>query len=157
MSKFFNRRKRKNKVVYEYFYLPSWPNKPKIVYHTIYDQKSINDILFNTTLKQVIGDYVVLKKKGSLYVGRCPFCKTFTKNDYHFVISDKRHRYKCFECGVGGVHAVSFLMRYYDIPFSKALVYINSFYHKNKFELKGTENKIVPKGIDVTGEDNPFF
>lgn len=150
--KFLNRRKRNNKYIHDY---TPYFNFKEIV-HEIYDQKSINEILFNTTIKQVIEEYISLKKKGSLFVGRCPFCKVLTNNNEHFVVSEKRKRYKCFECGVGGTNGISFLMRIHNIPFTKAIQYVNNHFHKFKFKLKIIERKVITKGIDFRGEEFPF-
>ena len=69
----------------------------KLKSYFVYNQTLINKIIYNTPLLMVIKDYVVLKKSGKDYVGRCPFCKTLTTNDYHFRVSEKKRVYKCFE------------------------------------------------------------
>lgn len=121
----------------------------------IYNQKDINAILYNTPLSVVIGDYVVLRKSGQDFVGRCPFCKELTHNDYHFRISDKKKKYKCFECGFGGTMVSSFIMKYYNIPFDRALRFINAEYYRYKFPLR-IEGNVVNKAKNIIDDDLPF-
>jgi DNA primase len=94
----------------------------------IYNQSDINKIMYNIDFIKIISDFIPLKKTRSDYVGRCPFCKTITKNDKHFRVSEKRKRYKCFECGAGGSNAISFLMRYYNAPFDKIIKFVDNKY-----------------------------
>lgn len=121
----------------------------------VYKQEDINNILFNTSLLTVISDYIPLRKSGKDYVGRCPFCKSFTHNDYHFRVSPNKKLYKCFECGVGGKFATSFLMIYYNKPFDEILKYINKKYHNNKYKLN-IEKIIINKQKNNIDEDLPF-
>jgi len=144
-SKWFSDRKRNNK--------DKWG---KYTSHVVYDDKDVAVILQNTSLYTVISNYVPLKRKGCNYVSRCPFCRDFGKNATHFVVSTQKRKYKCFLCGVGGRHATSFLTRYHNIPFSKAIQHINSYYHRNKFELKEIKNITVDKRGCNIDEDLPF-
>ncbi len=109
--------------------------RKRIKSYFIYEQNDINMILFNTSLFLVISDFVVLRKSGNDYVGRCPFCKYGMKNNYHFRVSERLKLYKCFECGAAGKNASSFLMRYYSKPFDYILRFINTNYHNCKFNL----------------------
>ncbi len=94
----------------------------------VYSQSDINKVMFHQSFVGVIGDYVSLRKSGSIYVGICPFCRPFTENSRHFVVSKKKELYKCFECGAGGSTVSSFLMRYYSKPFGDVLELLNKKY-----------------------------
>src|ERR1044072_3045477 len=124
-NRFYSRDKRNNKTL-----------DTNSIHHVVYDDKDVAVILKNTPLPMVIGDYIALRRKGSLHVGRCPFCRDLGNNDWHFAVSTKKRRFKCFLCGIGGKHATGFLKLYHKIPFSKAISFLNWYYHKSKFELK---------------------
>jgi DNA primase len=95
----------------------------------VFNQLDINKVFNKVTNHQVISDFVILKKTGKDFTGRCPFCRPLTKNSKHFRVS-KKH-WKCFECGAGGTKPISFLMRYFDVAFDKALRYMNKMYCKD--------------------------
>jgi DNA primase len=95
----------------------------------IYSQEDINKVMFNLpNMSVIIGEFTPLRKSGKDYVGRCPICRPITKNNFHFRVSDWKKRYKCFECGVAGNNAVSFLMQYFKSPFSNMLRFVNKIY-----------------------------
>jgi DNA primase len=112
-----------------------WPGRKRLKTCEIYEQSSINEVIKKTSLYNVISDYIALKKSGKDYVGRCPFCRQLTRNDTHFRVSDRLHRFKCFECGIGGTNAIGFIMRYHNKPFDEAISYVNRFYHRDKINL----------------------
>lgn len=58
-------------------------------------------------LLEVIQSEVTLKKKGTSYVGRCPFCE----EEKGFTYTPAKKIFKCFKCNVGGKNAVDFLTR----------------------------------------------
>jgi DNA primase len=59
----------------------------------------IDDVRSQTDIVDVVGDYVRLKKRGSNFVGLCPF---HTEKTPSFNVNPARDIYKCFGCGVGG-------------------------------------------------------
>ncbi len=73
--------------------------------------RSRNDIV------DVIGQYVHLTKKGSNYMGLCPF---HNEKSGSFSVSPQRQMYHCFGCGVGG-DVYKFLMEYENLTFPEAL------------------------------------
>ena len=121
----------------------------------IYHQGDINKILFyHKKISPIISQYIYLRRKGSDYVGRCPFCKELTKNDYHFRVSDRKGLYKCFECGAGGTGVISFLMRYFDESFDRVLSFVNINYGPN-IHLKPKKIR-SPKSRANKDDDLPF-
>ncbi len=73
--------------------------------------RSANDIV------DVISGYVRLQKKGSSYVGLCPFHNEKTGS---FNVSQNKQMYHCFGCGAGG-DVFGFLMQYENYTFQEAM------------------------------------
>jgi DNA primase len=116
-----------------------------------FDQKDINSVLYSLpNIVDVIGEFIILRKKKNISVGRCPFCRELTHNDSHFIVSNKG--YKCFYCGIGGVNLFSFFMIYYDKPFDSILIWLNNRYTKKKIECK--ESKYLLNKYKA--DDYPF-
>ena len=61
--------------------------------------ESIEEVRTLTDVVDVVGDYVRLKKRGSNFVGLCPFHSEKTPS---FNVNPARAIYKCFGCGEGG-------------------------------------------------------
>lgn len=82
------------------------------------DSDKIKHILSMVDIVDVIGDYVELTKRGSRYVGLCPF-----HDDRHlgnFVVYPRGNCYKCFACDAkGGV--VDFLMKHANMTYRQAI------------------------------------
>ena len=69
-------------------------------------------------LKAVIESYgVTLKKKGSNYVGLCPFHKEKAPS---FTVNPKTNLYHCFGCNAGG-DVIGFICKKDDITFREAI------------------------------------
>lgn len=80
--------------------------------------EAIEEIKNRLSIVDVIGDYVKLTRKGSSYVGLCPF-----HNDHNpsFSVSESRKMYKCFVCEKGG-SIYTFLQEYLHISFREAVL-----------------------------------
>lgn len=126
-------------------------NRKRIWSYTKYSTDEIKTILYANKPSEIIGTFIPLIKRGNGYAGRCPFCRIPNSNPYHFRISDKLRKYKCFECGVGGQHGISFIMRYFNISFSISVCYLQRNFHKNnRLNIKGT---VVEKRGNCRSED----
>jgi len=108
-----------------------WHKRKRKKSYFIFNQGDINKVMFHQDLLVVVKDFVSLRKRIKNHVGRCPFCKPLTTNDAHFIVNEKKRRYKCFECGRSGATAASFLMQYFDAPFDKVLMFLNNKYGPN--------------------------
>jgi DNA primase len=75
-------------------------NIPRLHPDTIEEVKAKVDII------DVIGEHVVLKKRGKDYLGSCPFHQEKSPS---FSVSPTKQMYYCFGCQVGG-NAINFLM-----------------------------------------------
>lgn len=128
-------------------------NRKRLKSNYIFKQEDINKVMFNMPkMSIVIGEFISLRKCGSDYVGRCPFCRTLTNNNKHFRVSDRKGLYKCFECGAGGTNSISFLMRYFKLPFGDALL----FACRNYTNVKITPNRIRSRERSYIDDDLPF-
>ncbi len=66
----------------------------------------------------VVGEFIELKKRGSNYVGSCPF---HNETKPSFSVNRERQFYHCFGCGKGG-DIIGFLMDITGMSFMEALV-----------------------------------
>lgn len=85
----------------------------------------IEKVIDAASIKEVVGDFVDLKKKGVRYVGCCPF-----HDDRHagsFVVYPRKRCFKCFVCGAkGGV--VEFLMKHERLSYPDAIRWLGKKY-----------------------------
>lgn len=65
----------------------------------IIPEEKIEEIRAVTDIVDVVGDYVQLKRRGSNFVGLCPFHNEKTPS---FNVNPSMGIYKCFGCGAGG-------------------------------------------------------
>ena len=83
----------------------------------LYPEYIIREVADKNDIKDVVSDYVTLKKAGSSYVGLCPFHNEKTPS---FSVSPQKGIFHCFGCGEGG-NVIHFLMKIERIPFTEAL------------------------------------
>ncbi len=83
----------------------------------LYDQYFIDDLKSRADLVRIIEPYAPLKKKGSNWMGCCPFHQEKTPS---FSVSPTKGFYKCFGCGKGG-NAYTFLMEMEGLNFPEAI------------------------------------
>ena len=83
----------------------------------LYDQYFIDDLKDRADLVRIIEPYAPLKKKGSNWMGCCPFHQEKTPS---FSVSPTKGFYKCFGCGKGG-NAYTFLMEMEGLNFPEAI------------------------------------
>jgi len=89
------------------------------------DQQTIDKIFNAADVVDVIQDFVSLKKRGSNYIGLCPFHNEKTPS---FSVSQSKGIFKCFGCGESG-NAVSFIMKHEKMSYPEALKYLAKKYH----------------------------
>ncbi|KGG19694.1 DNA primase [Prochlorococcus marinus] len=80
--------------------------------------KTIESVKERVDIVDVVGEHVVLKKKGKEYVGICPFHDDSKPS--MSVIPGKQFYY-CFSCGAGG-NAIKFLMEFQRQSFSDVVL-----------------------------------
>ncbi len=88
------------------------------------DKATIDKILDVTNIVDVVCDFVSLKKRGSSYLGLCPFHNERTPS---FSVSGSRGIFKCFSCGKAGT-ALSFLMDLEHMSYVEAIKWLGKKY-----------------------------
>ena len=82
-----------------------------------YPEELVEEVRQKNDIVDVISGYVRIKKKGSNYVGLCPFHNEKTGS---FMVSRNKQIYKCFGCGAGG-NVFTFVMEYENFTFVEAM------------------------------------
>ncbi len=85
---------------------------------------TIQQILGRLDIIDVIGSFVKLKKRGSNYLGLCPFHNEKTPS---FTVSPSKELYKCFGCGKAG-NTISFIMEHEKYSYVDALKWLANKY-----------------------------
>lgn len=88
-------------------------------------QDTIQQILSRIDIIEIVGGFVKLKKRGTSYLGLCPFHNEKTPS---FTVSPTKEIYKCFGCGRSG-NAVSFLMEHEKYSYVDALRFLAAKYN----------------------------
>ncbi|MFN2457198.1 MAG: DNA primase [Chitinophagaceae bacterium] len=99
-------------------------------------QTSIQQILSRIDILEIIGGFVKLKKRGSNYLGLCPFHNEKTPS---FTVSPSKEIFKCFGCGKSG-NTVSFLMEHEKYSYVEALRWL-----ANKYNIDVEETETSPE------------
>ncbi len=95
-------------------------------------QDSIQQILSRIDIVEIIGSFVKLKKRGTNYLGLCPFHNEKTPS---FTVSPAKEIYKCFGCGRSG-NSISFLMEAEKYSYVESLRWLAAKYN---VEIEETE------------------
>ncbi len=82
-----------------------------------YSEDTVQAVISQNDIVDVVGMYVHLTKKGANYFGLCPFHGEKTAS---FSVSPRKQMYYCFGCHKGG-GAATFLMDYENISFPEAI------------------------------------
>ncbi len=96
------------------------------------DRNTVQQIIDTADVVDVVSDFVTLRRRGSNWVGLCPFHNDRTPS---FYVSRAKQIYKCFSCGEAG-SAVNFLMKHEQMSYPDALRYLAAKYH---IEIKERE------------------
>ena len=87
-------------------------------------QNTIQQILGHIDIIDVVGGFVKLKKRGSNYLGLCPF---HNEKSPSFTVSPAKELYKCFGCGKSG-NSISFIMEHEKYSYVDALKWLANRY-----------------------------
>jgi DNA primase len=85
---------------------------------------TIQQILGRIDIIDVVGSFVKLKKRGSNYLGLCPFHNEKTPS---FTVSPAKELYKCFGCGKAG-NTISFIMEHEKYSYVDSLKWLANRY-----------------------------
>lgn len=85
-----------------------------------YSEDAIEEVISNTDIVEVIGQYVSLKRRGANYIGLCPFHREKTPS---FTVAPDKQIFKCFGCSEGGT-VIQFIMKIENLDFREALEFL---------------------------------
>ena len=97
---------------------------------------TIQQVLSRIDIIDIISSFVKLKKRGSNYLGLCPFHNEKTPS---FTVSPSKEIYKCFGCGRSG-NSISFLMEHEKYSYVEALRWL-----ANKYNVEIEETETSPE------------
>ena len=101
-------------------------------------RETVEQILQAAHIEEVVGEFVTLKKRGTNYIGLCPFHDEKTPS---FNVNPVRNIFKCFGCGKAGDSAV-FIRDYQHLSYPEALRYL-----AKKYNIKIEEKELSPEEI----------
>src|ERR1700754_1130116 len=87
-------------------------------------QETIQQILSRIDIIEIVGGFVKLKKRGTNYLGLCPF---HNEKSPSFTVSPAKEIYKCFGCGRSG-NTISFIMEHEKYSYVEALKWLANKY-----------------------------
>lgn len=93
-----------------------------------YTEDAIEEVISNTDIVDLIGQYVPLKRRGANYIGLCPFHREKTPS---FTVAPDKQIFKCFGCSEGGT-AIQFIKKIENLDFKEALEFLAD---KNNIDL----------------------
>lgn len=106
---------------------------------------TIQQITNRIDIIDVIGDFVKLKKRGTNYLGLCPF---HNEKSPSFTVSPAKEIYKCFGCGKSG-NTISFLMEHEKYGYVEALKWLAARYN---IEVEETAVSAEQKVLQLNSE-----
>ena len=99
-------------------------------------QNTIQQIQSRIDIIDIVGSFVKLKKRGTNYLGICPFHNERTPS---FTVSPAKEIYKCFGCGKSG-NSIGFLMELEKFSYVEALRWL-----ANKYNVEIEETEMSPE------------
>lgn len=105
----------------------------------VIDDRVLDEIRSRASIVDVISEYVNLNKKGSNYMGLCPFHSEKTPS---FSVSESKQIFHCFGCHVGG-DVITFIMKRENLSFIEAVKFL-----ADKYGIELGEEKINREELD---------
>ena len=99
--------------------------------------RTIEAVKERADIVDVVGEHVVLKKKGREFVGICPFHDDSSPS---MTVSPAKQFYYCFSCGAGG-NAIKFLMELQRLSFSEVVLELARRYQLPVDTLDGPQQE----------------
>jgi DNA primase len=106
---------------------------------------TIQQITSRIDIIDVVGEFVKLKKRGTNYLGLCPF---HNEKSPSFTVSPAKEIYKCFGCGKSG-NTITFLMEHEKYNYVETLKWLAARYH---IEVEETETSPEQKQLIQTAD-----
>ncbi len=108
-------------------------------------QNTIQQIQSRIDIIDIVGAFVKLKKRGTNYLGICPFHNERTPS---FTVSPAKEIYKCFGCGKSG-NSIGFLMELEKYSYVEALRWLANKYNVEIEETEmSPEHKLIQSNAD---------
>ena len=98
-------------------------------------KETIQQIQNRIDIVEIVGSFVNLKRRGSNYLGLCPF---HNEKSPSFTVSGAKEIYKCFGCGKSG-NSIGFLMDLEKYSYVEALRWL-----ANKYNIEIEETEVSP-------------
>ena len=99
---------------------------------------TIQQITNRIDIIDVVGEFVKLKKRGTNFIGNCPF---HNEKSPSFTVSPSKEIYKCFGCGKSG-NTITFLMEHEKYSYVESLRWLAARYN---IEIEETESSPAQK------------
>lgn len=109
---------------------------------------TIQQIIEASRIEEIIGEFIVLKKRGANYLALCPF---HTEKTPSFHVSPAKGIYKCFGCGKAG-NAINFLMEHEHYTYPEALRYI-----AKKYNIEIEETVQTPEEVQLADDKESLY
>ncbi len=105
--------------------------------------RTIESVKERVDIVDVVGEHVVLKKKGKEFVGICPF---HDDNKPSMSVIPGKQFYYCFSCGAGG-NAIKFLMEFQRQSFSEVVLELAKKYQVPVDTVEGPHQEKLKQQI----------
>ncbi|MDP1844130.1 MAG: DNA primase [Sediminibacterium sp.] len=99
---------------------------------------TIQQITNRIDIIDVVGEFVKLKKRGTNYLGLCPF---HGEKSPSFTVSPAKEIYKCFGCGKSG-NTITFLMEHEKYSYVESLKWLAERYNIEVEETQKTAEQV---------------
>ncbi len=110
--------------------------------------QTIQQITSRIDIIDIVGEFVKLKKRGTNYLGLCPFHNEKTPS---FTVSPAKEIYKCFGCGKSG-NSISFLMEHEKYSYVEALRWL-----ANRYNIEIEETERSPEQIAIAQTTDSLY
>lgn len=111
-------------------------------------KETIEVIKETARIEEVVGDFVMLKRRGVNMLGRCPFHNEKTPS---FTVSPAKGIYKCFGCGVSG-DSIKFIMEHEHFTYPEALRYV-----AKKYNIQVEETEVTQQDLEDQSAREALF
>ncbi len=116
------------------------------------DHATIEKILDTADIVDVIGEFVQLRRRGSNYIGLCPFHNEKTPS---FTVSPTKQIFKCFGCGISG-NVVSFIKEHEKLNYYDSLKFLAKKYgipvQEREMTQEEKDTKKITESLAIVNE-----
>lgn len=102
-------------------------------------RETIDKVRDTAQIEEVVGEFVVLKKRGTSLIGLCPFHNEKTPS---FHVSVSKGIFKCFGCGEGG-DSLSFIMKHEKYSYPEAIRFLAEKYNIDIEETEQSPEQVA--------------